>query len=48
MLGAAPLSHYKKSAKNAVNVDNAFLDAAVKALRHEDVRSRESNLFVSQ
>ena len=46
MSGAAPLSHYKKSAKNAVNVDNAFLDAAVKALKHEEVRSRESNLFV--
>ena len=46
MSSAAPLSHYETSAKNAVNVDNAFLDAAVKALKHEEVRSRESNLFV--
>lgn len=43
---AMPIPHYETSAKSAVNVDDAFLNAASSALKHEEIRSRESNLFV--
>jgi Ras-related protein Rab-7A len=44
---AAPLPHYETSAKTAVNVEEAFQEAATLALQHEEQRRRsQPQLFV--
>lgn len=44
---SAPLPHYETSAKSALNVEQAFQEAATLALIHEDYRKNsQPQLFV--
>jgi len=41
-----PVPHFETSAKTAVNVDDAFQEAARRAFKHEELRSRENDMYV--
>ena len=38
--------HYETKSTTVFNVNKAFLDAAIQALKNERTHSRETNLFV--